>query len=143
LIGLVAAVRPGVPLRIVSEGDEVVLHGGGEVFRLPVTPEAVRRQRVLVRSLPKLFAQLPVAVPRPRYVGVLADGETPFTAEKRLPGSAVTALDGIAEEQWEGAVAALDAVSPGEVREWGGLYRPTVVLADRSRGVLTGLVEWR
>lgn len=143
MIELVSAVRPGVALRIVSEGDEVVLHGGGEVFRLPLTEEAVRRQQVLVRSLPKLFAQLPVAVPRPRYVGVMADGETPFTAEKRLAGSAVTALDGIAAEQWEGAVAALDAVSPGEVREWGGLYRPTVVLADPSRGVLTGLVEWR
>ena len=143
MIELVGAVRPGVPLRIVSEGDEVVLHGGGEVFRLPVTEEAVRRQRVLVRSLPTLFAQLPVAVPRPRYVGVMSDGETPFTAEKRLPGSVATVLGSIAEEQWEGVCAALDAVSPGEVREWGGLYRPTVVLADPTRGVLTGLVEWR
>jgi hypothetical protein len=144
LIELVAAVRPGIALRVVAQGaDELVLHGGGEVFRLPLTEPAVARQRVLVRSLPKLVAALPVAVPRPRYVGVLADGETPFTAERRLPGVAMEPTGGIAQEQWEGVLAGLDAVSVGEVREWGGLHRPTVLLGDPARGVLTGLVEWR
>lgn len=123
--------------------DEAVLRGGGEVFRLPLTPEAVARQRALVKGLPALFAKLPVAVPRPRYVGVLADGETPFTAEGRLPGVPVGAVDGIAAAQWDGVLAALEAVTPGEVREWGGLYRPSVLLGDPARGVLTGLVEWR
>jgi hypothetical protein len=140
---LVEAVRPGVVLHEVPGTDEVVLRGGGEVFRLPLTAEAVDRQRALVKGLPALFAKLPVAVPRPRYVGVLADGETPFTAERRLPGEPVEAVDGIAAAQWDGVLAALEAVTPGEVREWGGLYRPTVLLADPARGVLTGLVEWR
>lgn len=141
---LVEAVRPGV---VLHDGppceDEVVLHGGGEVFRLPLTPEAVGRQRALVRSLPALVAKLPVACPRPRFVGVLADGETPFTAERRLDGVPVEELEGIAAGQWEGVLAALDAVTPGEVREWGGLHRPTVLLGDPRRGVLTGLVAWR
>lgn len=141
---LVAAVRPGIALRQAGgHDDEVVLHGGGEVFRLPLTEDAVARQRALVTGLPALFAKLPVAVPRPRYVGVLADGQTPFTAERRLPGEPVTELTGIAAAQWEGVLAGLDAVTPGEVREWGGLYRPTVLLADLRRGVLTGLVDWR
>ena len=122
---------------------EVVLVGGGEVFRVPLTDEAVHRHRVLTRSLPKLYDKLPVAVPRPRYVGVLDDGETPFTAEQRLPGEPASVLQGIAQAQWDGVLAALEAVSPGEVREWGGLYRPTITLADPSRGVLTGLVAWR
>ena len=135
--------RPGVVLHEVPGTDEVVLRGGGEVFRLPLTAEAVDRQRALVKGLPALFVKLPVAVPRPRYVGVLANGETPFTAERRLPGEPVEAVDGIAAAQWDGVLAALEAVTPGEVREWGGLYRPTVLLADPARGVLTGLVEWR
>ena len=111
-------------LREVDGVDEVVFHGGGEVFRLPLTDIAVARQRVLVTSLPALFALLPVAVPRPRYVGVLADGATPFTAEKRLPGEPVEELRGIAVGQWEGVQAALDAVSPGQIREWAGSSGP-------------------
>jgi hypothetical protein len=140
---LVAAVRPGVVLREVEGVDEVVFHGGGEVFRLPLSDAAVARQRSLVKALPALFAMLPVAVPSPRFVGVLADGVTPFTAEKRLPGAPCEQPRGIALGQWEGVVAALEAVSPGQVREWGGLFRPTLLLADPVRGVLTGLVEWR
>ena len=140
---LVEAVRPGVLLHEVPGVDEAVLRGGGEVFRLPLTPDAALRQRALVTGLPALFAKLPVAVPRPRFVGVLEDGETPFTAERRLPGVPVEAVEGIAAAQWDGVLAALEAVTPGEVREWGGLYRPTVLLADPARGVLTGLVDWR
>ena len=144
MIEQVAAVRPGVALRVVDgPDDEVVVHGGGEVFRLPLTADAVDRQRLLVRSLPVLAGLVPVPVPQPRYVGVLADGATPFTAEARLPGVPVTDLVGIAGVQWEGVEAALDAVSPGQVRDWGGLCRPTVLLADPARGVLTGLVAWR
>jgi hypothetical protein len=139
----VTAVRPGIALRQVAETDELLLVGGGEVFRLPLTPGAESRHRALVKGLPALAAKLPVTVPRPRYVGVLADGQTPFTAEARLPGEPVDAPMGIAAAQWEGVLAALEAVSPGEIREWGGLYRPTVLLADPARGVLTGLVEWR
>lgn len=143
MIELVAAVRPGVALRRLAETDELVVAGGGEVFRLPLTDEAAARQRVLVASLPALAALLPVAVPRPRWVGVLADGQTPFTGERRLPGEPAAAPQGIAAAQWDGVLAALDAVTPGQVREWGGLHRPTVLLADPGRGVLTGLVEWR
>lgn len=140
---LVAAARPGVVLREVEGVDEVVFHGGGEVFRLPLTEAAVARQRSLVKALPVLFALLPVSVPSTRFIGVLADGATPFTAEKRLPGVPSEQPRGIALAQWEGVVAALEAVSPGQVREWGGLFRPTLLLADPVRGVLTGLVEWR
>lgn len=140
---LVGAVRPGLVLREVEGIDEVVFHGGGEVFRLPLTDAAVARQRVLVTSLPALFPLLPVPVPRPRYVGVLADGATPFTAEKRLPGEPIEELRGIAAAQWEGVQVALDTVSSAQAREWGGLCRPTLLLADPSRGVLTGLAEWR
>lgn len=135
--------RPGVVLREVEGVDEVVFHGGGEVFRLPLSEAAVARQRSLVKALPALFALLPVTVPSPRFIGVLADGATPFTAEKRLLGAPCEHPRGIALGQWEGVVAALEAVSPGQVREWGGLFRPTLLLADPVRGVLTGLVEWR
>lgn len=41
MIELVAAVRPGIALRLISEADEVVVHGGGEVLRLPVSEETV------------------------------------------------------------------------------------------------------
>ena len=143
MIELVATFRPGVALREFGRtADEMVIIGGGEVFRLPLTAAAVARQQVLVRSLPKLYDKLPVAVPRPKYVGVLTDGTTPFTAERRLPGLPVSEPTGIAAAQWEGVVVALDAVPPGEVREWGGLCRPTVLLGDPDRGVLTGLVAW-
>ena len=136
------AVRPGVVPRLVAETDEAVFHGGGEVFRLPLTPGAVSRQRALVKGLPQLRPLLPVAVPAPRWIGVLADGETPFTAEPRLPGTVSAEPVGIAARQWEGVLAALESISPAEAREWGGVYRPTLLLTDPDRGVLTGLVEW-
>ncbi len=141
---LVEAARPGVVVREVeAAADERVFHGGGEVFRLPLTSDAVARQRVLVRSLPVLAALVPVPVPRPRYVGVLADGQTPFTAERRLSGAPTTDLGAIAAGQWAGTLAALEDVSEGQRREWGGLHRPTLLLADPVTGVLTGLVAWR
>ena len=139
---LVLAVRPGLALTEVEGVDEVVLRGGGEVFRLPLTEGAVARQRALVTALPALFALLPVAVPRPRFVGVLADGETPFTAEKRLPGVPWEPT-GLGLSQLEGVREALDAVTDGQAREWGGRFRPTVLLGEPTRGVLTGLVDWR
>ena len=44
MIDSVAAVRPGVALREVPGlPDELVVHGGREVFRLPRTPEALER----------------------------------------------------------------------------------------------------
>lgn len=132
------SLRPGPVLE-----DEVVLHGGGEVFRLPLTPGALDRQAVLLRALPVLAVSLPVAVPRPRRIGVLPDGITPFTAEPRLPGVAVAEARGLAALQWDGVAAALDAVPPGQVREWGGLPQPAVLLHDPVRGVLTGLVAWQ
>ena len=146
MIDLVAAVRPGLALRLVSDGpQEAVVHGGGEVFRLPLGPEAAARQAVLVRALPALFPLLPVAVPRPRWVGVMADGTTPFTAERRLPGIPTSTVEGMATRQWDGVAAALDSVPPGLLREWGVSVapRPAVVLHDPGRGVLTGLVDWR
>ena len=146
MIASVAAVRPGVSLRLAGEGPgEAVVHGGGEVFRLPLTGPALARQAVLVVALPALFPLLPVAVPRPRRVGVLADGFTPFTAERRLPGVAVQTLTGIAAQQWEGVLAALAGVPAGLLREWGveAVPRPSVVLVDPRRGVVTGLVDWR
>ncbi len=87
-----------------------MLAGGGELFRLPLTATAVARHAVLVRALPKLVPLVPVAVAPPRFVGVLADGATPFTAERRLPGVRPAALDGIAQGQLEGVVEALRAV---------------------------------
>lgn len=141
---LVLAVRPGLALtEVAGPEDELVFRGGGEIFRLPLGQDAVARQRALVKGLPTLAAKVPVAVPRPRWVGVLQDSATPFTAERRLPGVVTAEPVGIAAAQWEGVLAAFDAVTPGEVREWGGMHRPTVLLADPSRGVLTGLVEWR
>lgn len=128
--------------RLVAETDEAVFHGGGEVFRLPLTTTAASRQRALVKGLPKLRDLVPVAVPAPRWVGVMADGETPFTAEKRLPGVEIAEPTGIAAHQWQGVLAALEAISAAQAQEWGGIYRPTLLLADPRRGVLTGLVEW-
>ena len=139
---LIEAVRPGLIPRLVAETDEAVFHGGGEVFRLPLTITAASRQRALVKGLPRLRNLVPVAVPVPRWVGVMADGVTPFTGERRLPGVEISEPTGIAAQQWQGVLAALDAVSPAEAQEWGGIYLPTLLLADPHRGVLTGLVEW-
>lgn len=146
---LVAVARPGVRLRRVTGvpayDEEVVLLGGGEVFRLPLTAAAAARAAVLVRALPALRARLPVAVPLPRFVGVLADGSTPFTAERRLPGTPVTQPTGIAAGQLEGVLAALEDVSAHEAALWGTATapRPQLLLLDPGRGVLTGLVAWR
>ena len=141
--------RPGVLLRRVlavpAYDDEVVLVGAGEVFRLPLTTAAASRAAVLVQALPALRTRLPVAVPLPRFIGVLADGTTPFTAERRLPGTVVDRPTGIAAVQLDGVLAALDDVTAHEAAQWGAstLPRPRVLLHDPSRGVLTGLVAWR
>jgi len=153
VIEAVRAVRPGVALRE-AEGapDELVVHGGGEVFRLPRTPAATERLLVLVRALPRLRLLVPVAVPAPRLVGVLADGETPFTAERRLPGVPPDGeLGPIAAGQLAGLVAALDDVPPREAAQWGvpgegvllhGALSRRALLLDPARGVLTGVVGW-
>ena len=77
-------------LREVEGVDEVVFHGGGEVFRLPVSDAAVARQRSLVKALPALFALPRAAVPAPRVIGVLAYGATPSPRGRRPPGGAAT-----------------------------------------------------
>ncbi len=154
------AVRPGVALRRRASrlADEAVLLGGGEVFRLPLAPSAVDRHAVLVRALPKLRPLVPVAVPVPRYAGVLADGVTPFTVEARLPGVRPAALPAIARGQVEGVVAALTAVPRREAEQWGvradepgapdlvllhGALGLDALLADPRTGLLTGVVDWR
>ena len=126
-----------------------MLHGGGEVLRLPRTPVAAARLLLLVRALPRLRPLVPLAVPAPRLVGVLPDGETPFTAEPRLPGVPVAAPDGpVAEGQHAGLVAALAAVPVREAQQWGvpgageRLVGTPVLLADPRRGVLTAAVGW-
>ncbi|MCU1692625.1 MAG: hypothetical protein JWM64_1716 [Frankiales bacterium] len=150
---LVRGARPGVPLhRRPSRSDEVVLAGGGEVFRLPLTDDAVARHAVLVRALPRLVPLVPVAVAPPRYVGVVEDGATPFTAERRLPGAVPPSLGGIALGQLEGVVEALRGVPPREAGQWGvpgagpvllhGALRRDALLADPRTGVLTGVVDW-
>jgi hypothetical protein len=104
---------------------------------------------VLVRALPVLRARVPVAVAPPRWVGVLPDGETPFTAEPRLPGRPPTAaLGSIAAGQLAGVVAALADVPAREARQWGVpgdgevLQAPGLtLLADGPR--LTGTTGWR
>lgn len=158
-LAIAAVARPGVAFRIVPDpdADELVLHGGGEVLRLPLTAEAVRRHALLVSALPALAPRLPVAVPRPRYVGVLADGSTPFLAEPRLPGSPLTSVPtGLAAGQLAGVLAALREVPEKEAQQWGtpgpagagavllhGDLRPANLLADPERGLLTGIVGWR
>ncbi|MCW2605427.1 MAG: hypothetical protein JWO60_120 [Frankiales bacterium] len=157
---LVAAARPGVALhRRPSLPDELVLAGGGEVFRLPLAPTAVARHAVLVRALPKLVPLVPVALAPPRFVGVMDDGATPFTAERRLPGVRPTAVSGIALGQLEGAVEALRAVPAREAAQWGVpgaaaagavLQHPGLLadppfdalLCDPRTGLLTGVVGW-
>ena len=147
------AARPGVALREVpGPDDELVLHGGGEVLRLPRTPAAAARLVLLVRALPRLRPLVPVAVPQPRLVGVLEDGETPFTAEARLPGVPGLALEGLAVGQLAGLLAALADVPVREAQSWGvpgdgtllhGALDPAALLVDPRRGVLTGVVGWR
>lgn len=151
MIRAVRAVRPTADLRPV-EGpeDELVLHGGGEVFRLPRSPEAAERIVLCTRVLPRLRPLVPVPVPAPRLVGVLDDG-LPFSAEPRLPGVRPDHLDGIALGQLDGLLAALADVPVREAREWGlsgdgvlrhGRLSVATVLVDARRGVLTGVVGW-
>jgi hypothetical protein len=93
--------------RLAAHEDELVAAGGAEVFRLPLAASGVERLAVLARALPVLRTRVPVAVAPPRWVGVLPDGETPFTAEPRLPGTPPTApLGSIAAAQLAGVVAA-------------------------------------
>jgi len=105
-------VRPALDrLEVLAEhDDELVLAGTDEVFRLPLAPSALARQAVLVRALPVLRLRLPVAVAPPRLVGLLPDGATPFTAERRLPGTARSAgsppLGPFAAGQLAGVLAA-------------------------------------
>ena len=142
--------RPGIELQVLAEhDDELVLAGGAEVFRLPLAPSGVQRLGVLVRALPVLRARVPVTVAPPRWVGVLLDGETPFTAERRLPGSPPGgSLGSIAASQLAGVVVALADVPAREARQWGVpsdgdvLLAPGLtLLADGPR--LTGLTGWR
>lgn len=132
--------------------DEVVLAGGGEVFRLPLTPTAAARHAVLVRALPELRTRLPVTVPTPRYVGLMPDGTTPFVAERELPGQPSSTLGPIALGQLQGVLAALAAVPEREAAQWGvagegsllhGALDASALLHDPARGVLTGVVGWR
>ena len=149
----VAQVRPGVALRALAvHDDEALLTGGDEVFRLPLAPSAAHRHAVLVRALPELRTRLPVRVAVPRYVGVLPDGQTPFTAEPLLRGSPVTELGAIAAGQLAGVLAALAAVPEREARQWGvagegsllhGALDETALLGDQARGLLVGVVGWR
>ena len=150
---LVAAVRPGVRLRrLESAPDEVVLAGGGEVFRLPRTAQAAEESAAAVRALPHLRALVPVRVPAPRFVGVLADGATPFTAERRLAGTPGLPATSTALGQLAGLLEALAAVPEREAMSWGvpgsghllhGALSEAVLLADPSRGVLIGVAGWR
>ncbi len=141
--------RPGVAFRVASGPvDELVLHGGGEVLRLPRSSEAAARIAVCARVLGRLAPLVPLAVPRPRLVGVTDDGE-PFSAEARLSGVAVEkGLDAIAAGQRDGVLAALAAVGERQAREWGvpgdgeALVSPLTLLLDPRRGVLTGAVGW-
>ncbi len=135
--------------RLAEHEDELVLAGGAEVFRLPLAPSGVERLAVLVRALPVLRTRVPVALAPPRWVGVLPDGETPFTAEPRLPGTPVAGpLGSIATTQLAGVVAALADVPAREARQWGVpgdgdvLQAPGLtLLADGPR--LTGTTGWR
>lgn len=147
---LVSEVRPGVVLRALAvHDDEAVLAGGDEVFRLPLAPSGAARLRVLVAALPVLTTRLPVTVAVPRWVGVMPDGETPFTAERLLPGVPATDLGTIAAGQRTGVVAALADVPPREAATWGvegegvRLLATATLLHDPAREVLTGAVGWR
>jgi aminoglycoside phosphotransferase (APT) family kinase protein len=135
--------------RLAVHDDELVLAGGAEVFRLPLAPSGVERLAVLVRALPVLRTRVPVPLAAPRWVGVLPDGSTPFTAEPRLPGRPPEGrLPSIAATQLAGVVAALADVPTREARSWGVpgdgdvLRAPGLtLLADGPR--LTGTTGWR
>ena len=145
--------RPGVALRSLAvHDDEVVLAGGDEVFRLPLDPSGAQRHAVLVRALPALRTRLPVPVAVPRYVGLMPDGATPFTAEPLLAAQPVTTLGSIATGQLAGVLAALSGVPEREARQWGvsgegsllhGALDRTALLVDPVRGLLAGVVGWR
>ncbi len=151
---LVQQARPGVVLRSLAvHDDEAVLEGGGEVFRLPLAPSGSARLAVLVAALPVLRTRLPLAVAVPRWVGVMPDGQTPFSAEPLLPGAAAGGLDvalaGIGAGQRDGVLAALAEVPAREARTWGvpgdgeHVRATATLLADADRGLLTGVVGWR
>ena len=154
---LVAAVRPGVALRALAvHDDEAVRAGGDEVFRLPLAPSGSQRLSVLVTALPVLRTRVPLTVAVPRWVGVMPDGRTPFTAEPLLPGVPAGALESgtrlagaITVGQRDGVLAALGEVPAREARGWGvpgdgaAMVATATLLADPARGVLTGLVGWR
>ena len=85
-----------------------------------------------------------------RYAwSVLPDGETPFTSERRLPGTRPPdRLGSIAAAQVDGVLAAIADVPPREARQWGvpgdGLVLQApglTLLAEGPR--LTGLTGWR
>ena len=149
---LVQAVRPGIELTSLAvHDDEVVLAGGGEVFRLPLAPSGSARLAVLVAALPVLRGRVPVAVAVPRWVGVMPDGTTPFTAEPLLPGTPADPLveGSIAAGQRDGVLAAVGAIAVREAQAWGVpgdgelVVADTTLLQDRARGVLTAAVGWR
>ena len=148
---LVADVRPGVELRALAvHDDEAVLAGADEVFRLPLQPSGATRLAVGVAALAVLRTRLPVAVAVPRWVGVMPDGATPFSAEPLLAGApAAPVLGGIAAGQLAGVRAALAATPAREARQWGVdgdgelLVASASLLADPTTGVLTGLVGLR
>ena len=151
---LVAEVRPGIELRSLAvHDDEAVLAGGDEVFRLPLAPSGSARLAMLVRALPELRSRLPVAVAVPRFIGVMPDGVTPFSASPLLPGSSAAQLDSIASGQLAGVLAALADVPVREARQWGvegdgsvllhGALSLSCLLVDPTRGVLTGITGWR
>ena len=136
-------------MHLAEHADELVLASASEVFRLPLAPSSAERLAVLVRALPVLRTRVPVAVAPPRWVGVLDDGETPFTAEPRLPGRPPAGpLGSIASAQLAGVLAALADVPAREARQWGVpgdgevLQAPGLtLLADGPR--LTGCTGWR
>lgn len=151
LLAAVRVARPRARLRTGdAPADELVLHGGGEVLRLPLTAEAAQRVLLAARVLPRLRSLVPVPVPVPRPVGVLPDGSV-FTAEPRLPGVRPVTLGMVATGQLAGLRAALDAVPEREAQQWGlpgtgplrhGALSAWALLVDPRRGVLTGVVGW-
>lgn len=151
---LVQQARPGVVLSSLAvHDDEAVLAAGGEVFRLPLAPSGAARLAVLVAALAALRTRLPLAVAVPRWIGVMPDGQTPFSAEPLLPGAAAGGLDaaltGIGAGQRDGVLAALAEVTAREARTWGvpgdgeHLRATATLLTDPDRALLTGLVGWR
>jgi len=67
----------GVALRVVAGPPvELVVHGGGELCRLP-RPAVALDRLLLVRVLPRLQPLLSAALPAARLAGVLDKGTTP------------------------------------------------------------------